>query len=334
MITKHLPLTDIHRHLDGNIRIQTILELGQQFGMTLPANDIEALRPHVQIVEAEPSLVAFLSKLDWGVAVLGDLDACRRVAYENVEDALNAQIDYAELRFSPYYMAMKHNLPVAGVVEAVVDGVKAGCRDFDVQANLIGIMSRTFGIEACQQELDALLTQKENLVAIDLAGDELGQPGDQFIKHFKQVRDANLRVTVHAGEAAGPESMWQAIQELGAVRIGHGVKAIHDPKLMDYLAANKIGIESCLTSNIQTSTVESYQSHPVKQFLDHGILACLNTDDPAVEGIELPYEYEVAAAKVGLSQDQIRQTQINGLELAFLSDSEKQNLKDKAAKRA
>ncbi|MDO6500266.1 adenosine deaminase [Photobacterium sanguinicancri] len=333
MITKHLPLTDIHRHLDGNIRIKTILELGQQFGMTLPANDVEALRPHVQIVEAEPSLVAFLSKLDWGVAVLGDLDACRRVAYENVEDALNAQIDYAELRFSPYYMAMKHNLPVAGVVEAVVDGVKAGCRDFNVQANLIGIMSRTFGIDACQQELDALLTQKENLVAIDLAGDELGQPGDQFIKHFKQVRDANLRVTVHAGEAAGPESMWQAIQELGAVRIGHGVKAVHDPKLMDYLAENNIGIESCLTSNIQTSTVESYQSHPVKQFLDHGILACLNTDDPAVEGIELPYEYEVAAPKVGLSQDQIRQTQINGLELAFLSDNEKQNLKDKAAKR-
>lgn len=269
-----------------------------------------------------------------GVAVLGDLDACRRVAYENVEDALNAQIDYAELRFSPYYMAMKHNLPVAGVVEAVVDGVKAGCRDFNVQANLIGIMSRTFGIDACQQELDALLTQKENLVAIDLAGDELGQPGDQFVKHFKQVRDANLRVTVHAGEAAGPESMWQAIQELGAVRIGHGVKAVHDPKLMDYLAENNIGIESCLTSNIQTSTVESYQSHPVKQFLDHGILACLNTDDPAVEGIELPYEYEVAAPKVGLSQDQIRQAQINGLALSFLSDSEKQNLKDKAAKRA
>ncbi|OAN19194.1 adenosine deaminase [Photobacterium jeanii] len=334
MITKHLPLTDIHRHLDGNIRIQTILELGQKFGMTLPGHDIESLRPHVQIVEAEPSLVAFLSKLDWGVAVLGDLDACRRVAYENVEDALNAQIDYAELRFSPYYMAMKHNLPVAGVVEAVVDGVKAGCRDFDVQANLIGIMSRTFGTDACQQELDALLTQKDNLVAIDLAGDELGQPGEQFVNHFKQVRDADLRVTVHAGEAAGPESMWQAIKELGAVRIGHGVKAIHDPKLMDYLAEHNIGIESCLTSNIQTSTVASFDSHPVKQFLDHGILACLNTDDPAVEGIELPYEYEVAAPKAGLSQVQIRQAQENGLTLSFLSDSEKQVLKAKVADRA
>ncbi|WP_318458122.1 adenosine deaminase [Photobacterium leiognathi] len=334
MINKQLPLTDIHRHLDGNIRPQTILELGQQFNMTLPGHDLESLRPHVQIVEAEPSLVAFLSKLDWGVAVLGDLDACRRVAYENVEDALRAQIDYAELRFSPYYMAMKHNLPVAGVVEAVIDGVNAGCRDFGIKANLIGIMSRTFGVEACQQELDALLTHKDKLVAIDLAGDELGQPGTQFNTHFKQVRDAGLRVTVHAGEAAGPESMWQAINELGAVRIGHGVKAIQDPKLMDYLAEHKIGIESCITSNIQTSTVSNIKNHPIKPFLEHGILASLNTDDPAVEGIELPYEYEVAAPAVGLSQAQIEQAQRNGLEIAFLTESEKQALREMAAQRS
>lgn len=332
MITKTLPLTDLHRHLDGNIRIETILDLGQKFGLALPAYDLEALRPHVQIVEAEPSLVAFLSKLDWGVAVLGDLDACRRVAYENVQDAMNAQIDYAELRFSPYYMAMKHNLSIAGVVEAVVDGVEAGCRDFGIKANLIGIMSRTFGQDACQQELNGLLTQKDKLVAIDLAGDELGQPGDRFVSHFKQVRDAGLRVTVHAGEAAGAESMWQAINELGAVRIGHGVKAVEDLKLMEFLAKNNIGIESCLTSNIQTSTVASFESHPIKTFLSHGVKVCLNTDDPAVEGIELPHEYEVAAPKVGLTQEQLRQIQINGLDLAFLSDAEKQALRDMAAK--
>jgi adenosine deaminase len=333
MITKSLPLTDIHRHLDGNIRSQTILELGQKFNIALPAQDLESLRPHVQIVEAEPSLVAFLSKLDWGVAVLGDLDACRRVAYENVEDALKAQIDYAELRFSPYYMAMKHNLPVQGVVEAVIDGVQSGVRDFGIKANLIGILSRTFGTQACQIELDALMAHKNRLVAIDLAGDELGQPGVQFVDHFKQVRNGGLQVTVHAGEAAGPESMWQAIQELGAVRIGHGVKAIEDPKLMEYLAKNRIGIESCLTSNIQTSTVASYATHPVKTFLDHGILATLNTDDPAVEGIELPYEYEIAAPRSGLSDAEIRQLQINGLEISFLSNAEKIELKEKAAKR-
>lgn len=334
MITKNIPLTDLHRHLDGNIRTQTILELGQKFGMALPADTVEALTPHVQIVEAEPSLVAFLSKLDWGVAVLGDLDACRRVAYENVEDALNAQIDYAELRFSPYYMAMKHNLPITGVVEAVVDGVQAGVRDFGVQANLIGILSRTFGTKACQQELEGILSQKQHIVALDLAGDELGQPGERFVSHFKQARDAGLNITVHAGEAAGPQSMWQAIRELGATRIGHGVKAIEDPQLMDYLAKHRIGIESCLTSNIQTSTVASLAQHPLKRFLEHGVPACLNTDDPAVEGIELPYEYEVAAPQAGLSQEQIRQAQINGLELAFLSEAEKQALKAKVAQRA
>lgn len=228
---------------------------------------------------------------------------------------------------------MKHSLPVAGVVEAVVDGVRAGVRDFGIQANLIGIMSRTFGTDACQQELDAILSQKNHIVAVDLAGDELGQPGDRFIQHFKQVRDAGLHVTVHAGEAAGPESMWQAIRDLGATRIGHGVKAIHDPKLMDYLAQHRIGIESCLTSNLQTSTVDSLATHPLKRFLEHGILACINTDDPAVEGIELPYEYEVAAPQAGLSQEQIRQAQLNGLELAFLSDSEKKALLAKAALR-
>ena len=128
--------------------------------------------------------------------------------------------------------------------------------------------------------------------------------------------------------------MWQAIKELGAERIGHGVKAVHDPKLMDYLAKHRIGIESCLTSNFQTSTVNSLAHHPIKQFLEHGILACLNTDDPAVEGIELPHEYEVAALQAGLSQEQIRQAQINGLELAFLSDSDKKALSAKAALRS
>lgn len=333
MITTQLPITDIHRHLDGNIRTQTILELGQQFGIDLPGHDIDTLTPHVQVVENQPSLVAFLSKLDWGVAVLGDLDACRRIAYENVQDALNASIDYAELRFSPYYMAMKHQLPLQGVVEAVIDGVAAGSRDFGVKTNLIGIMSRTFGSQACQQELDAILSQKQHIAAIDLAGDELGQPGQQFVSHFQQVRRADLPVTIHAGEAAGPESMWQAIRELGATRIGHGVKAIHDPELMDYLANHRIGIESCLTSNIQTSTVESLAAHPLKTFLEHGIMACINTDDPAVEGIELPYEFEVAAPAAGLSQEQIRQAQINGLEMAYLSDSEKAELKAMAAKR-
>ncbi|ECJ8610410.1 adenosine deaminase [Salmonella enterica] len=331
MIDITLPLTDIHRHLDGNIRAQTILDLGRLFNIALPAQTLETLIPHVQVTSTEPDLVSFLTKLDWGVKVLASLDVCRRVAFENIEDAARNGLHYVELRFSPGYMAMAHQLSIAGVVEAVIDGVRDGCNTFGVEARLIGIMSRTFGEAACLQELDALLAHREKITALDLAGDELGFPGSLFLSHFNRARDAGWHITVHAGEAAGPESIWQAIRELGAERIGHGVKAVEDRALMDFLAQQRIGIESCLTSNIQTSTVASLADHPLKTFLEHGVLASLNTDDPAVQGVDIIHEYHVVAPAAGLSREQIRQAQINGLEIAFLSDSEKRALREKVA---
>lgn len=326
MIDTNLPLTDVHRHLDGNIRAQTILDLGQQYNLSLPASTLDALLPHVQVTSNEPDLVSFLSKLDWGVKVLASLDAVHRVAYENIEDAARHGLHYVELRFSPRYMAMTHRLPVDGVVEAVIAGVKEGCAAFNVDARLIGIMSRTFGETACEEELNALLAHRDGITAVDLAGDELGFPGHLFLNHFNRARDAGWRITVHAGEAAGPESIWQAIRDLGAERIGHGVKAVQDRALMDYLAEHRIGIESCLTSNIQTSTVPSLAQHPLKTFLEHGVLASINTDDPAVQGVDIQHEYHVAAPAAGLTPAQIRQAQINGLEMAFLSSAEKQAL--------
>ncbi|BDQ68242.1 adenosine deaminase [Shewanella xiamenensis] len=326
MINTSIPLVDLHRHLDGNVRVNTIWELGHQHGIALPADSLETLAPFVQIQGKETSLVAFLKKLDWMVAVLADLDAVKRVAYENVADAALSGLDYAELRFSPYYMAMNHKLPIEGVVEAVIDGVKAGLKDYQVKINLIGIMSRSFGQAACTQELEGILAHKQHLVAMDLAGDELGFPGELFNEHFKRVRDAGLAITAHAGEAAGSQSMWQAIQELGATRIGHGVNAIHDPKLMEYLAKHRIGIESCPTSNLHTSTVSSYAEHPFRTFMDAGVLISLNTDDPGVSAIDIKHEYRIAKSELGLSDAELAQVQRNGVEMAFLSESERKAL--------
>ena len=326
MINKSIPLVDLHRHLDGNVRVQTIWELGLQHGIALPADSLETLAPFVQIQGKENSLVAFLKKLDWMVAVLADLDAVKRVAYENVVDAKVSGLDYAELRFSPYYMAMNHKLPIEAVVEAVIDGVAAGTKEHDIKINLIGIMSRSFGQEKCRLELEGLLAHKDKIVAIDLAGDELGFPGDLFTDHFKRVRDAGLQITAHAGEAAGPESMWQAIETLGATRIGHGVNAIRDPKLMEYLAKHRIGIESCPTSNLHTSTIADYDSHPFMQFFNSGVLIGLNTDDPGVSNIDINHEYRVAKSEMGLTDEQLSQVQRNGVEMAFLSDSERKAL--------
>ncbi|WP_163132084.1 adenosine deaminase [Agarivorans sp. Alg241-V36] len=330
---KQYPITDLHRHLDGTIRADTILELGRKFNVNLPANTLEALIPHVQITKQEPNLVAFLSKLDWGVNVLGDYDACARVAEENVEDLVKAQIDYAELRFSPGYMAMSHKLKPEGVVEAVIEGVRRGMQKHDVQVNLIGIMSRTFGQQSCSDELAACMAFRDQIVAVDLAGDELGYPGNLFVEQFSRARDAGFAITVHAGEAAGPVSVWQAIRELGATRIGHGVKIAEDPELMEYVAKHKIGVESCLSSNFQTNTTPDLSQHPLKRFLEHGIRASLNTDDPGVSAIDLPDEYRIAREQLGFGDEQIAKLQSNGLKMAFISESARQALREKASKR-
>jgi adenosine deaminase len=285
------------------------------------------LRPHIQVTEQQPGVMAFIAKFKWPLAVLVDYDACRRIAYENVEDASKEGLDYLELRFSPWFMAETHALKPAGVTEAVIDGVEAGQSKFGVKVNLIGILSRTYGPAIATQELNALAAQQAHIVGLDLAGDEANFPGKWFREHFRRARELGWHVTVHAGESAGPESVWQAIQELGAERIGHALRAVEDPELLQHMTDYHIGVESCLTSNVQTSSVPDYSGHPIRQFLEKGIRATINTDDPGISGIDLHYEYEVAAPQAGLSPEQIHQAQENALTVAFLAEAEKDTLR-------
>jgi adenosine deaminase len=311
------PRIDLHRHLDGNIRTRTILELADKNGVTLPAVDEEGLRPHVSITSTQPSLVEFLEKFQWSIAVLKTPDDCRRVAYENVEDAGNENLDYVELRFSPGFMGSAHGIHPRAVAEAVLDGIAAGVRSFKTPVNAIGVLSRTFGPSGCETELDALLSVRSRLVAIDLAGDEAGFPPHLFTHHFDRVREFGLGVTIHAGEAAGPQSIWDAIQLLGATRIGHGVRAMEDPELLDFLGENRIGIECCPTSNVQTSAVTGFESHPLRAFLERGLLATVNTDDPGICGVRLDDEIRVARECCGLDAGQIAQCARNARTIAF-----------------
>lgn len=323
MISHDLPLTDLHRHLDGNIEIATIIELARKYDVTLPSYTPEGLRPYVEVIDAEPGLLSFLAKLDIGVSVLGTTEACQRVAFENVRSAYIAGLDYVELRFSPAYMGRAHSLPGQAVVESVIEGVRRGTEMYPVSVQLIGILSRTFGPQACMAELEAILPYRQHVVGVDLAGDEVNFPCRLFSSHFARARDKGFHITVHAGEAAGPQSIREAIDSLGAERIGHGVQAIQDPLLLDLLARQEIAVECCLTSNIQTSTVNCLSEHPLKKFLDHGVIATLNTDDPAVEGIDIGSEYYYAAKMAALTKADCRQLQINGLKAAFINDAEK-----------
>jgi adenosine deaminase len=332
IIDPTLPFIDLHRHLDGSVRLGTIIDLARQHNIELPGTTVEEIRPHVQVMEPQPGLMAFIAKMLWATRVLANGEACRRVARENVEDAKREGIDYLELRFSPYFMAEPHELAMAEVIEGVAAGIAEGVAATGVQVNLIGILSRTYGAEVCHQELEALLAYRKHFVALDLAGDEANFPAPLFVDHFKKGRDAGWRITVHAGEAGGPQSVWDAIQLLGAERIGHGVRALEDPKLAGYLAENRVPIEANLTSNVHTSTVADLDSHPLRDMLAAGLVCSINTDDPGVSGIDLPHEFGVAAPAAGLTRDQIRQAQINALETAFLSEEEKRALREKASR--
>ena len=329
MIDVTLPLIDLHRHLEGSVRLETILDLGQRYELPLPAWEVENLRPHVQVVDIQPGVMAFIEKFKWAVGILVDYDACWRISYESVEDAFNEGIDYVELRFSPCFMAKPHGLDPLAVVESTVDGVAAARRDTGMNVSLIGILSRSYGPERAWNELEALLIYKDHLVAIDLAGDETNFPGEMFVEHIHKARDAGLAVTIHAGEAAGPKSVWQAVLDLGADRLGHAVYAIRDNSLVDFLAESEIGIESSLTSNVQTSTVSDYAAHPLSVYIERGILATINTDDPKISGIDLPYEYNVAAPAAGLNPEQIEIAQRNALKIAFLSETDKKVILEK-----
>lgn len=319
---------DLHRHLDGNIRLATILDFALQHGFPLPADNVKSLSNVVYIQDQTSDLLAFLKRVDIGVSMLGSIDNCRRIAYENVVDAISEGLDHVELRFSPYYMARTHKLPLDAVVEAVVEAVESANKEHKYNAKLIGILSRSFGVKACHKELEAILgVSSSTIVGLDLAGDEKNYPAKLFTEHFTKARDAGLQITVHAGEADGPNSIWDAINLLGATRIGHGVAAIEDDHLLKYMARNQIGIESCILSNYQTGTWTNIASHPVKTFLEQGIPVCLNTDDPGVSNNTLKGEYALAEEKIQLTKLQLKKLKLNALDQAFLSENEKNAIK-------
>jgi len=315
-----LPRVDLHRHLTGSVRLETILEIATQHDLPLPRT-LDALRPLAQVTTPLPDLPTFLTRLAPASLALVDLDVCARVAYECVEDASREGIAYLELRFGPGTYA-QHRLPPEGVVEATIDGARRGQRDFGVRTNLIGGTGRTEP-DLAWQALEVLLAYRDQIAGLDLAGDEARWPAALYREHFRRARDAGWRVTAHAGEAAGAESVWAAIRELGAERIGHATRAVQDERLLDHMLEHRIGIEACLTSNVQTGAAPDYAHHPLRQFLERGLLVTINTDDPVTSGITLEHELTVAASAAGLSAGQVRQAQENAIEIAFLNEAQR-----------
>jgi adenosine deaminase len=302
-----VPIAELHRHLDVCTRPSTLHELARNQGIPTAAVDLDSFRRKALITEPMSDLGTVLSQFRIFQLVLRTPEILARVAFEAAEDCYREGIRYAELRFSPSFVAEHSKLPYWEILEGFEAGVrKARSLYPDLELGLICIASRDYGIDSVAETVEFFLKNDDRFVGIDLAGDETAWPNAKFEEAFKPAVRKGSNITIHAGESTDSQEVWIAIERLGARRIGHGVRSIQDPSLVRFLSQQKICLEICPTSNWLTQCTPQLENHPIAPLLRAGVPVCINTDDPGIFALTLPGEVQVAQQKIGLSEQEIR----------------------------
>jgi adenosine deaminase len=323
-----LPKIDLHRHLEGSLRLSTMAEIAQEYQLDLPGYGVEDFRHMVQIMPGDRATAsAFLSKFKTLRHFYRSEEIIDRVAYEAVADAAAENITYLELRFTPIALAREGRFSLAEVTDWVIHAVKRAEADTGIMVRLIISMNRHESVDLGEKCVDVAIQRMGRGVAgVDLAGAEDKFSGAPFEPVFKRAREAGLSVTIHAGEWAGPDSVREAITTLRAMRLGHGVQAAQDKKLVAELAEKQIAFEVCLTSNWQSGVTPSLDQHPLKVLYQSGALTTLNTDDPSLSRINLTDEYVVAMEHLGFTLDDVKQHILNAARASFLAPADRDAL--------
>jgi adenosine deaminase len=327
-VLQAMPKVDLHRHLEGSLRLETLAEAAYEHGVDLPSYDIEKLRPLVQMVDGDPyDFHLFLGKFNLLRRFYSCREAVERVAYEAVADAAEDNVLYLELRFSPASLAMAQDFSLDEVTEWVIKAVNRAQQDHQITVKLIVSVLRDFGRDVAEDVVEVAIAYRDRgIVGLDLAGDEVHYPGRPFAGPFRRAKAAGLGVTVHAGEAMGPERVREAITDLEADRIGHGVRAIENSDVLQLVLQRGVALEVCPTSNLQTGVVRSLGMHPLRDLYRLGLHVTLNTDDPSVSNTTLTDEYAVAIQSIGLTMIELKNIILNGIRAAFLPAREKARL--------
>ena len=292
---KHLPKVDIHRHFEGSLRLSTLSEIARMFKMDVPSEP-ERLAPMVQMVEEVPDFQVFLAKFGTLRKFYQSPTIIKRIAYEVVADAAMDNVKYLELRFSPQALAAQKGFPLEDVTDWVIESVREAAEDFNIIVNLIITLVRHDPMHLAEKVARIAMDRKnQGIVALDLAGDEVHFPADLFTGLFREAKQEGLKITIHAGEWTGAESVRQAIVDIEADRIGHGVRALEDDSVMAILRERKIPLEMSLASNEQPGSVTSIIDHPLKEMWRRGIKVTLNTDDPTICNVTMTDELAFAA---------------------------------------
>jgi adenosine deaminase len=327
-LLEKLPKTELHVHLDGSLRPQTMIELAREYGKELPSWDPEQLRDHMHVKDAR-NLVDYLARFDTTLSVMQTEAALERIAYELAEDNARENVRYMEVRYSPV-LNINGGLTLDQAVDAPLRGLRRAEQDFGIRTAVIICGIRNMSPQTSMQLADLTVDHRDKgVIAFDLAGAEYNYPAKKHREAFYKVVNANIAATIHAGEAYGPESIHQALHYCNANRIGHGTRLFEDPMLMQYVNDFRIPIEICITSNVQTRAVPSFEEHPVRLYYDEGLVVTLNTDNRLMSGTTVTEEYWRAHEHLGFTWDELCDIAVMGFQSSFLPHQEKMALVEK-----
>jgi adenosine deaminase len=320
-LIRRLHKAELHVHLDGCLRPETMIELAREQGVALPSDDPSRLADAVFVRHAQ-SLDEYLERYRITVAVMQSKRALERIAYEFVLDVAADNVRYVEVRYCPALHTPALTLDEA--VEAPLAGLARGAAETGTRTNLIVCGLRTLP-PAVSNDLAhlAVAYRDAGVVAFDLAGSEQGHPAVDHAAAFAHARAHGLACTCHAGEAEGSESIRQALHVCGAQRIGHGTRLLEDPRLEAEVIERGVPLEVCLTSNIHTHTVVDVARHPVRRYFDRGGVVTLNTDSRLMDRTTLSGEYWLAHRKLGFTREELERVILNTFESAFLDRDDK-----------
>jgi adenosine deaminase len=318
MDVRSMTKIDLHRHLEGAIRLSTVIDLSREAGLALPAWTPEELAPDALITAPVPSLEVALQAFGFAQRSIHDLAAVHRIAREAVEDLDAEHTRLAELRFSPEFLCETAGLDWDGAMEALREGVDEAASRLDVAVGLIAIFSRDYGVESLERTVAFALRHREHLVGFDIAGGEAEYPPGLYAGALDPIREAGLGITVHYGESGPPPFVREAIEVFDPSRIGHGLSTAWDAAVEDLVIERGVTLEMCPTSNWLTHGVDRVADHPIRRLLGDGVAVTLNTDDPGIMGIDLNHEWEVAETEIGFTLDDFRAVTRNALAASFL----------------
>lgn len=322
-----LPKVELHRHLEGSLRLSTMLDIARKHGVTVPVSMMN-LSGLVQVQDKDPLTFSnFLEKFKTLRLFYRSPDVIHRVTREAVEDAAKDNVRYLELRFTPVALSRAEGFPLHDVMDWVLTSAQEAAKEFNIKVGLIASVNRHESPELAEQVAWlAVDHMKRGLFGLDLAGNEAEFKSAPFYDIFKEAKQSGLHITIHAGEWGPAGNVRDAIENLGAERVGHGVRVLEDASVTALAKEHEVAFEVCPTSNFQTGVVKEFENHPLPRMLEAGLRATVNTDDPSISRITLSHEFQQIREKLNVPMETLRKCVLIAAAETFLPDSEKADL--------